>query len=887
MKPLKWIGTFLFLLFIYSGSIAVSESVGTLPEDRGTAGTLSALEKLPIYVRVLQTTAHPDDESAGTLTWLSRKYHATTALFCLTRGEGGQNILGKDKYEALGLVRTGELLEACRFYGIDLFFGNNVDFGFSKTAEETFAKWGHDAALEEMVRFIRAWRPSIILSRFRGDSTDGHGHHQATGSLTIEAFHAAADPAKFPEHFSRGLRPWKTDKLFLSARNMRTVSNATTVRIPVGEYDPVLGRSYREIGSEGYSKHRTQGNGATFSFPGMAYEYFELAESSSAVGSDETGFFDSLDTSLTAICRLADDEEGLVPFLRKDLSDAVQAADTAMRAFQVKHPERSAAAVAEGVRILTGSLRRVKASSLSASLKKQVTEALQEKISDFRKAVNAVLGIRLIALSENETAVPGQDVQVSVQFYNQGSETVDLEQVSISAPGAVTPSDANPPMQKLAPANTATYRFTAEIPEDAAITEPFWYLEDMHDARYKLREADDDFLPFGKPVMSAEVAYRYGSAEITISEIVKAQAGDPIRGPDLQDFQIVPALSVTLEPDSIISPLSSAARTRQFQVSIKNNRADKAEGTLKLVSDRNWPIQPAEIPFSLYRKDEVQTANFTIRIPAGTKSGGYVIAPVATMDGRQFMQQQRKIAYPGNWTRFLYDNAQSKIEVFDIRVPDDLTVGYVPGAGDDVPAALEKLGIPVQIFTSADLVSGDFNSFSAIITGIRAYNVNEDLQSNNRRLLEYVSNGGVLIVQYVRPEGRPAGPSMGSPFQFGPYPMSVSSSDRITVEDSPVKILDPGHRIFNWPNKITEADFEGWVQERGLYFMNAWDERYKPLLSGHDPGEDAKEGGMLLARYGKGYFIYSAYSWFRQLPAGVPGAFRIFANMISLGSEQK
>jgi LmbE family N-acetylglucosaminyl deacetylase len=887
MKPLKWIGTLLFLLFIYSGSKAVSWTVGDLPEDRGTAGTIAALEKLPIYVRVMQTTAHPDDESAGTLTWLSRDYHATTALFCLTRGEGGQNILGGDKYEALGLVRTGELLEACRFYGIDLFFGNNLDFGFSKTAEETFSKWGHDAALEEMVRFIRIWRPSIILSRFSGNPSDGHGHHQAAGRLTLEAFHAAADRSAFPEHFDTGLRPWKADRLYLSSRNRARASGAAVIRIPVGDFDPVLGRSYQEIASEGYNKHRTQGMGTRLALPGSAYEYFELAESSSTVGSGQTDFFDSLDTSLTAICRLADDEEDEVPFLRKDLSDTIQTADTAIRAFQVKHPEKSAAAVAEGIRILTGSLLRVETSSLSASLKKQVTEALQEKISDFRKAVNAVLGIRLIARSENETAVPGQDVQVSVQFHNLGSETVDLEQVTILAPGAVTPSDANPPMQKLAPASAASYRFTVEIPEDSDISQPFWYLEDMRDARYKLRQPNDDFSPFGSPVMRAQAAYRYRSAEILISEIVKAQVGDPISGPDLQDFQIVPALSITLEPDSLISPLSSTARTRQFRVSIKNNCADKAEGTLKLISDRNWPIQPAEIPFILYRRDEVQTVDFTIRIPAGTKSGEYVLESVASMDGHQFRQQQRKISYPGNWTRFLYHPAQSEIKIFDIRVSPGLTVGYVPGAGDDVPSALEKLGIPVQIFTPADLVSGDLSRFSAIITGIRAYNVNEDLQSNNRRLLEYVSNGGVLILQYVRPMGRPAGPSMGSPFQFGPFPMSVTSSDRITVENSPIKILDPGHRIFNWPNNITEADFEGWIQERGLYFMNAWDERYKPLLSGNDPGEDAKEGGMLLARYGKGYYIYSAYSWFRQLPAGVPGAFRIFANMISLGSEQK
>ncbi len=300
-----------------------------------------------------------------------------------------------------------------------------------------------------------------------------------------------------------------------------------------------------------------------------------------------------------------------------------------------------------------------------------------------------------------------------------------------------------------------------------------------------------------------------------------------------------------------------------------------------------WNIQPAESTFSLQRKGEIHTAIFTIGMPAATEAGEYSVKAVADMGGRKYNLRQHTVSYTGNWTRSLYDTAQSTLKIFDLKTAPDLTVGYIPGAGDEIPSALEQIGIPVQVLGVSDLAFGDLGRFSAIITGIRAYNVNEALQSNNRRLLDYVADGGTLIVQYVRPEGRPAGISGGIPFQFGPYPMTVTSADRITVEEAPLRILTPEHPLFNWPNKISDVDFEGWVQERGLYFMNTWDERYTPLLSGSDPGEEAKEGGMLLAQYGKGYYIYSAYSWFRQLPAGVPGAIRIFANMISLGSEQE
>jgi LmbE family N-acetylglucosaminyl deacetylase len=831
---------------------------------------------------VLQTTAHPDDESAGTLTWLSRKLHAQTALFCMTRGEGGQNILGSEKYSELGLVRTGELREACRFYGTDLYFGSALDFGFSKTAEETLSKWGREATLEEMVRFIRRWRPAIILSRFQGSPSDGHGHHQAVGIITREAFRMAGDPKFFPEHIRNGLQAWQPHKLYISSFGGNGAqggaepegnSGGSMVRASIGDYDPVLGRSYREIAMEGYSKHRTQGNGASFALPGQAYEYFKLAESAAGKNTKESGFFDSMDTSLGAILELAGNEKA-APFLQGDLTAASQAAADALAAFQASSPEKSAEAVARGIDILADSLRKVKISSLTSEAKERLDTAIGEKWADFQKALSAVLGIYLIARSEDATAIPGDREPLAVSFYNRGTEAVSLKDIHLKTAGTIVSEDTNKPYGRLAAADSATYRYSVEIPRETPETESFWRIEDSRSARYRIRKTQNEFAPFGEPEISAEAIYLYRNTEARITAIAAAQTADPIRGADFAEFQIVPALSLTLEPDFVIT---RGAGDYKFRASLLNNRKGEAQGTLKISCSNGWSIQPAEASFKLQRKGDAAFVNFLIHVPGGAAIGDYPVEAMATLDGREYRRGCRVVSYPENWTRNSYSPARSVIKNFDIKMASHRIVGYVPGAGDDVPAALGQLGVKIRMLTASDLAFGDLSRFHAIVTGIRAYNVNEDLRANNKRLLDYVQRGGTLIVQYVRPMGRG-----GAQFLFGPYPMSVSDSDRITVEESPVRILDTVNPVFNHPNKITEADFQGWVQERGLYFMNTWDSRYKALLSGNDPGEEPKNGGMLYTRYGKGYYIYTAYSWFRQLPAGIPGAFRIFANMLSL-----
>jgi LmbE family N-acetylglucosaminyl deacetylase len=891
---LRWLAFSLLVLVLLAPTHAGNRNTYPLPEERGTAGILGTLEKLTVYVRVLHTTAHPDDESAGTLTWLSRKAHARTALFSLTRGDGGQNILGNEQYEALGLVRTGELLEACRIYGVELYFSAAYEFGFSKSAEETLSKWGHEATLEEMVRFIRTWRPKIIISRFQGNSNDGHGHHQAAGIISREAFRAAGDPQKFPEHFKLGLRPWQAKKLYISARgnggssagtsgidNSRSAADRT-VRIPVGDYDPVLGRSYREIGTEGYSKHRSQGNGANYSLPERVYDYYRLLDSTVGSKTREEGFFDSIDTSLLAIAELAGEEKASIAFLQEDLTAAQKSAAEALERFQPGHPAASAESAVKGAATLAESIRKVEASSISAGTKKIVEDALREKLEDFQNAVNATLGIYLVAQAQDVTAVPGQKEPVTVFFYNRGTEEIDLKRVMLWIPEGWNSSlPADLPPGKIAAGNSAVFRFSVDISPGAKVTEPFWYRENKENTRYKTRPTENVFAPFGKPEVTAQATYRFRETEIALLEPARAQAGDPLRGSDIVELQIVPSLSVTLTPGFGIAPLSPGPQIRQFQVSVLNNDKAGAKGTFKLIVPSGWQVEPAEAQLAQSRKGEAATAKFKVHIPASTRAGTYPIEAVALARGREFRRGYEVTSYPENWTRNLYTPSHSDLEIFDVKIAPDLTVGYVMGSGDEVPASLEQLDVKVQMLSGADLAFGDLSRFSAIVTGVRAYNVNDDLRANNQRLLQYVERGGTLIVQYNRLLGRGG----EAPFPYGPYPMSNADADRITVEEAPVRILDLKSPIYNMPNRITEADFQGWVQERGTYFMRSWDPRYTALLSGNDPGESPKDGGMLVARYGKGYYIYTAFAWFRQLPAGVPGAFRIFANMLSLGKR--
>jgi LmbE family N-acetylglucosaminyl deacetylase len=851
---------------------AANHNAYPLPEERGTPGILGALEKLPVYAHVLYTIAHPDDESPGTLVWLSRREHVRTALFSLTRGEGGQNILGSEKYEAMGLLRTGELLEACRLYGVEPYFSTAFEFGFSKSAEETLAKWDKQRTLEELVRFIRIWRPAIIISQFSGTAADGHGHHQVAGLLTREAFRAAGDPAAFPEHMNQGLSPWHTKLLYM--RGGREGSRA----VAVGSYDPVLGRSFIEIGIEGYSKHRSQGNGARFVLPGPASDYFTLVDSTLSEPDRQPGLLGPIDTSLPSITDLIGDEAARAAPLRPLLQAAQESGREAIRLFQPDHPERAAPAVAAGLDALSRAQAALSNLSLTPAGRLCLRSVLDEKIRDFQEALDATLGIYLSALADNPAPVPGEAVGINGRIVNRGAEDVALQGVTVRAPAgwAIREKTTAGNGKTVPSGESIEFAWIAGIPATAAITEPFWYRAHPADMHYTIRPTRNAFAPFEEPLISLETSYFYRGTKVTSTKPVLVQTSDPIRGVDFVDLQILPAVSVMLSPDPVILTLASTPQTRDVLVTVRNERATAATGKVRLKLPADWTSQPPEAEFNIAREGEESYARFAVRVPGQKRSKQAVLEAEALVQQETYTRGYRQVSYPENWTRYLYAPARAEVRIFNYSVQQGLRVGYVPGAGDEVAEALEQLGARVRVLSEEDIQFGNLADYAAIVTGIRAYNVNQPLRTNNLRLLRYVKDGGTLIVQYCRPEG-------GQAFAYAPYPFVISNADRITVEESPVTILAPAHPLFTRPNRITSADFDGWVQERGLYFAREWDARYTPLLSGADPGEPQLRGGMLVAKYGKGYYIYTAYAWFRQLPAGVAGAYRIFANMLSLG----
>jgi len=896
--------------------------VDPLPQDTGAAGLQETLLRLRTTARLMQTVAHPDDEDGGMLTLESRGKGAAVLLLTLNRGEGGQNKLGSNLFDVLGVLRTLELLGADRYYGVEQRFTRVSDFGFSKNAEETFQKWqGHDIALGDMVRVIRTFRPDVLAARFSGTDRDGHGHHQASSILTREAFRAAADANRFPEQIKEGLSPWQAKKLYIG--NVCGFGAQTcpaenyTVKLNTGEPNPRLGMSYIQFALEGLRHQLSQGAGGWSVDPGPRYTYYKLVDSVLPSTTDKDGheqdFFDGIDTSLAGLASRAGAEESKVPWLRPELAEIANHIQDASRRSE-KETTGAAGPLLVALQKLDSLLSRVDSSQISSPLKEDLSGRLREKQQQMQRAINLSMDISVEAtvappgagtgLPKEQGALtavsPGQKFLVRVKFHNGSKYKLVMDQVQLDAPKGWARQVDEEAVLVVAPGKDQYANFVVQVPADAAdakvYTRPYWHRADPETE--SINTIDDEryvTLPFPPPPFRAALEYhthrsahdvsiiggehKLGGADgpkTDISSPVVAEFVDDHSVERKRTLAIVPAFSVMLEPGQQVIPTGNDGEFR-VKVGVSSYLSGAVKGTLHLEVPANWGVEPAKVAVEFHQRGEKQEFEFKIT-PASLKEGRAKIRAVLASGGTNYSEGYSLVTREDLDSFYYYQPALQRLSIVDVKVPKDLKVGYIMGAGDDIPTVLEQIGMKVTLISPEKLGSEDLSQYQTIVLGIRAYDTQKDLAANNKKLLDFVYNGGTLVGQYE------TGVADFNKGKFTPYPAQLSRA-RVSVEEAPVEILAPDDGVFHYPNQITEHDFDGWVQERGLYFMDQWDSHFKPLLACHDPGESPQKGGLLRAQYGKGTYIYTGYAFFRQLPAGVPGAIRLYVNLLSAGRE--
>lgn len=885
--------------------------------DRGAAGLSRELVSLRTRASMLMITAHPDDEDGGMLAFETRGLGARCALMSLNRGEGGQNAMTVDLNDELGVMRTQELLAADRYYGVEQYWGTVIDYGFSKTREEALQKWGYDRVLSDVVRVVRMTRPLVITSVFVGAPTDGHGNHQVAGQMAQEAFVAAGDPNRFPEQIREGLRPWQPLKVYARVpffaptkegtiydyatdkylpirfydyvnKTWLTKTPATNVTITEGKQDPGPGLTYGQIGRYGWGHQKSQNGGGTIPQPSLYSSPYHRYGSHVETGDHEQSFFDGIDTSILGIASLA---HGDTAFLKTGLEQISRFVNEACDRYKPDAPANAAPALADGLKATRALMHEVRGSSLDEKSKGDVEFELAVKEKQFEKALGTALGLSFDAavapekeptgpfaafgagLSKFTVATPGAAFAVDAHLLDQGTEAISIEDVELHATDGKDwkIKAEHSPEPTLAAGKELRIKFALNAPGDAVLTKPYFTRPNDEQPYYNLtapQYRDLSNMPY--PLFaSARVVYR-GQA-IEIRKVVQTNRRVETIGVEENPLLMGPPISVSVSPAAGAVPLNSSSFT--FTCTLRSYVTGAASGTLRLRLPAGWESAPAVHPFSFAREGDADTVTFEVT-PHGIKAGRYDIHAEAEYQGKTYEQEYRLIGYPG-LRPYPYTRPASYAAVgVDVHTAPGVHVGFFPGTGDDVSRALQDLGVPVQVLGAGDLETGDLSRFDAIILGVRAYAVRPELRAANNRLLNYVKDGGVLIVQYNL-QDFDAG--------YGPYPFTLGHNpQKVVDENSAMRILEPKSPVFSWPNKITAADFEGWDEERGHGFMQTWSPQYQALLETHDPGQDPQRGGLLLAHYGQGMYIYDAFALYRQLPDGVPGAYRILANLVSL-----
>jgi LmbE family N-acetylglucosaminyl deacetylase len=855
-----------------------------LPQDRGATGTWQKLLKLRTIASVMHTTAHPDDEHGGLLALLSRREGARVSLLTLNRGEAGDNAIGPELFDSLGLIRTEELLRADEYYGVDeQYFTTVIDYGFSKRLEEALVKWGRENVLRDVVRVIRTERPLVVIARFQGNERDGHGNHQTAGLITQEAYKVAGDPNVFPEQVRQGLRPWQPLKLYMGG--MRE-NEDWTLRVDPAVYSPWLGDSYANFARTGLSFQRSQNGGRNEPQPGPAYGYYKRIAPQAIAGAKETSVFDGIDTTLTGLfATLKHPAPANAPALLGAIQREV---DAAIQAFRMDNPSATVPALARG-------LAATRDASRQFSADPDAVQILHVKEQQFADAITTALGIDFTAIAQPagvpepigpgaafappatmEPVVPGQTFDVKIRFTNRGSVDVDVTRTEVRHGENAGVKGVSAAPATLKRDQTVTLKLPMTVPSAPAFSRPYFSRASIVENRYAIGDPASLHRPAAAPAFLATARYNVAGVPVEIRVPVTRREAQLPYGYVMRELAVVPALAVTASPRQAIVPRSSAGNSVRLQVELTNNAPDGSKGQLALKLPPGWKSEPGAIPFAFTRPGEKSRHQFTVAVPA-VENREYTIQAVATADGRDYVEGYDVIEHRDLETRYLYHDATSRVRGVDVKIAPGLKVGYIMGVGDDVPAGIAQLGAQVQLLGAQDLAAADLRQFDTIMSGTRAYAVRDDLRTYNQRLLDYVKNGGNLIVLYNTP-------AEFDPGKFAPFPGQLPrNAEEVSEEDSPVGILAPARPEFTTPNAITRADFDGWVEQRGSKFFSEWDSAYTPMIETHDQGQPPQKGGWLTASYGKGHYTYFAYAFHRQLPSGVPGAYRLLANLLSLG----
>ena len=881
--------TCLVVLTLLSTTTSHQTKAQDLQLHDGATATYLRLKELQTTGSVLHVVAHPDDEDGAMLAYSARGLGARTMLFGITRGEGGANMISSHFFDELGALRTLEHLKAASYYGIDVFYSRAADYGYSKTLDEAMRQWQNGIPiLRDLVEVIRREQPTVIVSRFAGDPRDGHGHHQMAGVLARMAFDAAADPNQFPEQLKHeALRPWQTQKLYVRAGSpwRPPKEGEWTIAVPTGTYDPVIGRSYAQIARFGLGFQRSQGITGHESEPGERFSYYRLVKQAGVDQVDEAieeeTFFDGLDVSLSSIANGETPTERATELVLTKIESELS---TAFESWNARNPQPTLKTLLKQLAKLdTLPFFSDEPIENESNYPDHLGAAIWKLRGQLVEAIRVAAGLELRAWVTDADDEPinhfvsREPAKLHVRFANRGVQTVRCTDLRLKRADSMQGSSDFALNRTIGPnqvAEATDEKLMAMAP--CEVTRPHWSRTDITKSLYDIAPNSQQ-RPTPKIPFFVSVNVAFGDQTIRISSPVETRVRHPEYGNVRYPLTVVPAISVAFARSSTVLPINpTESKPTQFKLPIRLRgcRKDKHQASVRLELPPGWTSEPTNHAVSFQREDDVASVEFTVNVPDAAASQAYTIKAVAQSGEERFSEGFETVSARDIGRMNIFHDAIHHVQLADVQVLGSPNVAYISGSGDKVAESLAPMGIAPTMLTESDLASGDLTRFDVILVGVRAYAVRDDIRTHNSRLLEYVKQGGTLIVQYQTPEFDQ---------NFGPYPYEMSNRpEEVSEETSTVTILQPAHPIFTTPNKITPADFDGWFEQRGSKFWRSWDEHYTPLLECHDTGQPRQTGGQLIASYGKGHYVYTAYAWYRQLPNGVPGAYRLFANLLSL-----